>query len=127
VSQAKPSKPASAPVRTPSQIEGDIVDTRERLVGTITDLEDRVNPAKVADRGKNKLVAFYMDDTGVRWKNVAITAGAVVGSLVAVRVVSKSVRWALAAPPPQVVPTDIVFLPVPRDQVGPLADLAAVI
>lgn len=127
MSQAKPSKPASAPVRTPSQIEGDIVDTRERLVGTITDLEDRVNPAKVADRGKNKVVAFYMDDTGVRWKNVAITAGAVIGGLVTVRVVSKSVRWALAAPPAQVVPTDIVFLPVPRDQVGPLAELAAVI
>ena len=68
-----------------------------------------------------------MGSDGVRWKNVALTAGAVVGGLIAVRVTSKTVRWAIAAPPAQQVPTDIVFLPVPRAQAGALAGLAAAI
>jgi hypothetical protein len=127
VSQAGASKPASAPVRKPADIESDLDATRERLVGTITELEDRVNPAKVAKRGSNKLKDFYMGPDGVRWKNVALTAGAVVGGLVAVRITSKTVRWAIAAPPAQQIPTDIVFLPVPRAQAGALAGLAALI
>jgi len=125
VAKASASKPASAPVRKPAEIESDIVDTRERLVGTITELEDRVNPSKVANRSANKVKAFYVGDGGVRWKNVAITAGAVVGGVVAIRVVSSTVRWAFAAPPAQVVPTDVVFLPVPRAQAGSLANLLA--
>ena len=47
-------KPASAPARKPAEIEADIADTRDRLVGTIVELEDRVNPAKVANRGGQK-------------------------------------------------------------------------
>jgi hypothetical protein len=126
VSQASVSKPASAPVRTPAEIEADLDATRERLVGTITELEDRVNPTKVAKRGSNKIKDFYVGSDGVRWKNVALTAGAVVGGLVAIRITSKTVRWALAAPPAQQVPTDVVFLPVPRAQAGALASMAAV-
>ena len=90
MAKASASKPASAPVRKPAEIESDIVETRERLVGTITELEDRVNPSKVANRGANKVKAFYVGDCGVRWRNVAITAGAVVGGVVAIRVVSVS-------------------------------------
>ncbi len=127
MSEASASKPASAPVRKPAEIEADLDATRERLVGTLTDLEDRVNPTKVAKRGTNKLKDFYVGSDGVRWKNVALTAGAVVGGLIAVRITSKTVRWAIAAPPAQQVPTDIVFLPVPRAQAGALAGLAAVI
>jgi hypothetical protein len=127
VSEASASKPASAPVRKPAEIEADLDATRERLVGTLTDLEDRVNPTKVAKRSTNKLKDFYVGPDGVRWKNVALTAGAVVGGLIAVRVTSKTVRWAIAAPPAQQVPTDIVFLPVPRAQAGALAGLAAAI
>ena len=125
MSQASASKSASAPVRTPAEIEADLDATRERLVGTITELEDRVNPTKVAKRGSNKVKDFYVGSDGVRWKNVALTAGAVVGGLIAIRVTSKTVRWAVAAPPAQQVPTDVVFLPVPRAQAGALASLAA--
>jgi hypothetical protein len=125
VSQASAGKSASAPVRTPAEIEADLDATRERLVGTITELEDRVNPTKVAKRGSNKLKDFYVGSDGVRWKNVALTAGAVVGGLIAIRVTSRTVRWALAVPPAQQIPTDVVFLPVPRAQAGALASLAA--
>jgi hypothetical protein len=127
VSQASASKPASAPVRKPAEIEADLDATRDRLVGTLTDLEDRMNPTKVAKRSSNKIKDFYVGPDGLRWKNIALTAGAVVGGLVAIRVTSKTVRWAIAAPPAQQVPTDIVFLPVPRAQVGALAGLAAAI
>lgn len=125
MSQASVSKPASAPVRKPAEIEADLDATRQRLVGTITELEDRVNPSKVAKRGSNKVKDFYVGSDGVRWKNVALTAGAIVGGLVAIRVASSTVRWAVAAPPAQQVPTDVVFLPVPRAQAGALATLAA--
>jgi hypothetical protein len=117
----------SKPTRKPAEIESDIVDTRERLVGTIGEIQDRVSPANVADRGKDKVKAFYVDDNGVRWQNVAITAGAVVGTVVALRLVSTTVRWVVAAPPPQQIPTDVVFLPVPREQAGALAALAATV
>ncbi len=127
MSQASVSKPASAPARKPAEIEADLDATRERLVGTITELEDRVNPSKVAKRGSNKVKDFYVGSDGVRWKNVALTAGAVIGGLVAIRITSRTVRWAIAAPPAQQVPTDIVFLPVPRAQAGALAGLAAAI
>lgn len=127
MSEASATKPASAPARKPAEIEADLDATRERLVGTLTDLEDRVNPTKVAKRSTNKLMDFYVGSDGVRWKNVALTAGVVVGGLIAVRVTSKTVRWALAAPPAQQIPTDIVFLPVPRSQAGALAGLAAAI
>ena len=127
MSQASASKPTSAPARKPAEIEADLDATRERLVGTLTDLEDRVNPAKVAKRSTNKLKDFYVGSDGVRWKNVALTAGAVVGGLIAVRLTSRTVRWAIAAPPAQQVPTDIVFLPVPRAQAGALAGLAAAV
>ena len=45
----------------------------------------------------------------------------VVAGLVGVRVVSKTVRWALAIPKEKVVPADVVYVPVPRDQVGTVA------
>ena len=125
MSEVRASKPASAPARKPADIEADLDATRERLVGTLTDLEDRVNPAKVAKRGSNKVKDFYVGPDGLNWKNIALTAGAVVGGLVAIRVTSRTVRWAIAAPPAQQVPTDVVFLPVPRAQAGARASLTA--
>jgi hypothetical protein len=117
----------SKPARKPAEIEGDIVDTRQRLVGTISEIQDRVSPANVANRSVDKVKAFYVDEDGVRWKNVAVTAGGVVGGIVALRLVSMTVRWVAAAPPPQQVPTDVVFLPVPREQAGSLAAMAATV
>jgi len=107
-----------APVRTPAEIEADMNATRDRLVGTIAELEDRVKPANVAQRTKGKVQAFYTDESGIRWKNVALTAGAVVGGLVGLRVASRTVRWAFAVPKEKMVPADVVYVPVPKDQVG---------
>ena len=118
MSEVSTTKAQKAPVRPPAEIEADIVATRERLVGTIAELEDRVKPANVAQRGKAKVQAFYTDENGVRWNNVAITAGAVVAGLVGLRIASKTVRWALAVPKEKIVPADVVYVPVPRDQVG---------
>jgi hypothetical protein len=118
MSEVSTTKAQKAPVRPPAEIEADIVATRERLVGTIAELEDRVKPANVAQRGKAKVQAFYTDENGVRWNNVAITAGAVVAGLVGLRIASKTVRWAFAVPKERIVPADVVYVPVPRDQVG---------
>ena len=112
-----------APVRTPAEIEADMTATRERLVGTIGEIEDRVKPANVAQRTKGKVQAFYTDDNGVRWNNVALTAGAVVAGLVGLRVVSKTMRWAFAAPKEKLVPAEVVYVPVPRDQVAAVKEL----
>jgi hypothetical protein len=118
MSEVSTTKAQKAPARPPAEIEADIVATRERLVGTIAEIEDRVKPANVVQRGRNKVQAFYTDDSGIRWKNVALTGGAVVAGLVGLRVASKTVRWALAIPKEKVVPADVVYVPVPRDQVG---------
>jgi predicted acylesterase/phospholipase RssA len=45
-----------------------------------------------------------------------MTAGAIVASLVAVRLTSKTVRWALAVDDRR--QAQVVYLPVPRAQVG---------
>ena len=126
MSEVSTTKPAKAPVRPPAQIEADLVATRERLVGTIAQIEDRVKPANVANRGKQKVVSFYKNDDGLRWDRVAMTAGAVVAGLVGLRVVSSTVRWALAAPREKVVEADVVYLPIPKSQVSSLAGLQAI-
>ncbi|MCU0300850.1 MAG: DUF3618 domain-containing protein [Candidatus Nanopelagicales bacterium] len=108
-----------APTRPPAEIEAEIVATRERLVGTIAELEDYVHPKNVADRGKRKLQAVYTDDgNNVRWDRVAMTAGAVVGGLIALRFTTKTLRWALGADRRR--DAEIVYLPVARSQVGSL-------
>ena len=119
MSQATSTQAKSQPLRPPAEIEADLVATRERLVGTIAELEDRVKPANVADRTKRKVQAFYTDDANnVRWDRVAMTAGAVVAGLVGLRVVSESVRWAFAVPSGRAVAADVVYLPVPKERAG---------
>lgn len=121
---SEPAKQATkAPPRPPEVIEADLVATRERLVGTIAELEDRVKPANVAQRGKEKVQSFYTDAGGVRWDRVAMTIGAVGAGLVGLRIVSRTVRWAFAIPTPKQVPADVVYVPVPRDQLGSLRAL----
>ena len=115
------SKPAKAPARTPAQIEADIDATRDRLVGTISQIEERVKPATVADKGKRKLTDAYTNENGVRWDRVAITAGAVVGGIIAVRMASLTVRWMFAVPSPKRVNPEVVFIPIPRNQIGSAA------
>jgi hypothetical protein len=113
------SAPAKRATRPPAEIEAELVATRERLVGTIAEIEEYVSPKNVAGRGKRKLQALYTDDANnVRWDRVAMTAGAVVASLVALRVTSKTLRWAFAADERH--QAQVVYLPVPRAQVGQL-------
>lgn len=114
-------KAAKEPPRPPEAIEADIVATRERLVGTIAELENRVKPSNVADRAKGRVQSFYTDDNGVRWDRVAMTVGAVGAGLVGLRIVSKTVRWAFAVPSRKPVSAEVVYLPVPRSQVGAIS------
>jgi hypothetical protein len=117
--QSTSTQPKAQPARPPAEIEADLVATRERLVGTIAELEDRVKPANVAERGKRKVQAFYTDDANnVRWERVAMTAGAVVAGLIGVRMVSKTVRWAFAVPSRTAAAADVVYLPIPKGQLG---------
>ena len=119
MSQGTSTPAKSKPIRPPAEIEADLVATRERLVGTIAELEDRVKPANVAERGKRKVQAFYTDDANnVRWDRVAMTAGAVVAGAIGLRLVSKSVRWAFAVPSMRTVAADVVYLPVPKDRIA---------
>lgn len=123
VSTTQAAKPAKPVTRPPAQIEADLVATRERLVGTIAEIEDRVKPANVAARGRAKVEAFYKSDNGVRWDRVAMTAGAVAAGLIGMRVLSSTARWALSAPKVKPVPAEVVYLPVPKSQVSTLAQL----
>jgi hypothetical protein len=124
MSEVSTAQAGKAPIRPPAEIEADLVATRERLVGTIAELEDRVKPANVVNRGKSKVQAFYTDDrNNVRWDRVAMTAGGVIAGLIGVRMVSRTVRWALAVPKDKPVDADVVYLPIPKSQVGTLAGL----
>ncbi len=119
MSESKSSKAAKAPARSAAEIEADIDVTRQRLVGTITEIEDRVNPAKVASRSKNKIKDFYVGPDGPRWNHVAMTGGAVIAGLVGLRITTRSLRWALSRPAKKL--PDIVYIPVPREQAGAMA------
>lgn len=127
-----------APARTAAQIEKDLDQTRDRLAGTIASLEQRINPRAVLDRSvaqaKGRIKDFYLDEHGsVRPDRVAMTAGAVVVGVIGLRVTFKGLRWLTAVPEPKLPDSDVVYIPVARDQLallgqygpGPLAITAA--
>jgi hypothetical protein len=104
-------KTSDAPKRTAAQIEADMSQTRERLVGTISQIEDRVKPANVAARGREKVEAFFRTDDGdIRWDHVGMVVGGTVAAIVGIRVTSRSVRWLFGEPRRK--PT-IVYVPTP--------------
>ena len=106
---AKPT--TKAPARTAAQIESDMTATRERLVGTVAALEDRVKPANVAKRGRAKVEAFFRTDSGdVRWDHVGMVVGGTVATIVGIRITSRGVRWLFGEPRQK--PT-IVYVPTP--------------
>lgn len=116
------------PKRTTLQIEKDMDATRERLVGTISELEQRVKPANLIkdQRSKieNKVNAFYKNDEGsVRYERVAMTAAAAVASVLALRLTSRSVRWVFGAPRQASRKPQLVYVPVPTPT--PVAALPA--
>ena len=88
--EKKPSepKPKPAPAPTAAEIEADIAAARERLTSTLVQLEDAVTPASFARRAKTTVKGVYVDEFGgIKVKNVAITAGVVVGAIVLVKII----------------------------------------
>ncbi|MGB8020152.1 MAG: DUF3618 domain-containing protein [Candidatus Nanopelagicales bacterium] len=118
MSQAAAAKDKQAPARTAGEIEADLAATRDRLVSTIAEIEDRVSPKNVMQRQKEKAQAYYLSDAGPRWDRVAYTAAAVGAGLIGLRVVTRTLRWALSLPKEKPIPSGLVFLPVPREQVA---------
>lgn len=115
VSASAANKAEKAPVRTAAEIEADLASTRARLVGTINQIEDRLAPQNLMTRTQQTVRDFYVGPDGPRWDRVAYTVAAVGAGLLGVRIASRTVRWALAIPDPRSVP-DVVYVPVPRDQ-----------
>lgn len=88
--QKKPAEPKPKPVPAPTaaEIEADIAAARERLTSTLVQLEDAVTPASFARRAKTGVKNVYVDEFGgIKVKNVAITAGAVVGVIVLIKII----------------------------------------
>jgi hypothetical protein len=80
-------KVKQVPAPTSAEIEADIEAARERLTSTLVQLEDAVTPASFVRRAKGEVRKVYLDEFGgVRVKNVAITAGVVVGAIVIVKI-----------------------------------------
>jgi hypothetical protein len=59
-----PQVPQVPPARPPQQIEADIAATRETLADAIDAITERMQPANIATRAKDRLVAFYQQDDG---------------------------------------------------------------
>lgn len=120
---------AGAPVRSAAEIEAELNATRDRLAGTVATLEERLNPRNVMERtvaeAKTKVREFYYDEQGnLRPERIAMTAGAVVVGLVGLRLTFKGLRWITAPPQPKLPESDVVYVPVNRQQLlatNPLA------
>ena len=84
-------KPEPTPKRhipTPAEIEADIAAARERLTETLVQLEDAVTPASVVRRAKTAVKNVYVDsEGGIKMKNVAITAGVAIGSIIVIKII----------------------------------------
>ncbi|MEI6405022.1 MAG: DUF3618 domain-containing protein [Actinomycetes bacterium] len=71
------SKPKSTKV-----IAADIDATRDRLLGTVSELKNFVKPATVANRGLAKATGFFVSEDGkARPERIAAVAAAAVGLL----------------------------------------------
>jgi Protein of unknown function (DUF3618) len=104
--------------RTKAQIEKDMDATRERLVGTVAELEERVKPANLLAGPRAKIEGFYKKEDGsVRPESIALTAAAVVGTIIALRITSRSVRWVFGAPRQPARKPPVVYVTVPDSAV----------
>lgn len=90
---AKAAKDAASQPRPPrsiAEIESDMDATRERLAETIGQLTEALQPKNIIHRQVETVKGFYVDEYGaVRPDRVAMTAGAVVGFVVVVKVTKK--------------------------------------
>ncbi len=66
------------PPKSPAELEADIESTRERLAGTIDAIADRVAPANIAKRARDRLRAQFVEPDGaLRTQRVLIVAAGV--------------------------------------------------
>ncbi len=79
---------------TPSELEREIEETRERLATTIDQLLYRSNPKTIAGRNVAAVKGYYVDAaTGQpRTDNILKTVGAVVGTVVVVLALRRATR-----------------------------------
>ncbi|MGV1005076.1 MAG: DUF3618 domain-containing protein [Candidatus Nanopelagicales bacterium] len=90
---------STTPARSADQIAADLDAKRERLAGTVAELETRLNPSTLVDKQVQKAKSFFYTDEGeIRWDRVGMAVGGVAGAAIGVRMFSKSVRWLLAVP-----------------------------
>lgn len=90
---------SSKPVRSADQIAADFDAKRERLAGTVAELETRLNPSTIVEQKVAQAKAYFVTEDGqVRWDHVGIVAGGVVAAAIGIRMTSKTVRWLLAVP-----------------------------
>lgn len=72
---------------TVGDLQAEIAAAREDLLASIADLRGQATPAALGNRALANVKGFFIDDDGApRVKNIAITAGVVVG-VIAVRAI----------------------------------------
>ena len=79
---------------TPSELEREIAETRERLAGTIDQLLYRSHPKTIVSRETAAIKGYYVDSsTGQpRTDNILKTVGVVVGTVVAILALRRATR-----------------------------------
>jgi len=85
-------KPSNPP-RSVAEITAEMDETRQRLAGTINDLQQAVSPRNLAQRQLDRVKSYYVDEYGaVRPERVAKTVGIVVGSIVVIKVTRRTIK-----------------------------------
>ena len=107
-------KQEKAPPRSTDEIQRDITDTRDRLVGTLDTLKEETRPQALAGRVQNSVKGVFMTEDGdVRVERVAAVVGVVVGLVLLRRGMKARARKRelrrLA---------EVVWVPVPRTAVS---------
>ena len=79
---------------TPSELEREIAETRERLAGTIDQLLYRSHPKTIVTRETAAIKGYYVDaSTGQpRTDNILKTVGVVVGTVVVILALRRATR-----------------------------------
>ncbi len=124
MSAAEAKKSDEAPERTMDQIEADLTATRERLMSTVTELRQRTDPKKLKAEAERTLRETYYSDSGLRVERVVATAAVFGAGMVAMGVLSRTVRavgWVLSLRHRAGDPLDVVYVPVPRAQLEALS------
>jgi Protein of unknown function (DUF3618) len=77
---------AAKPSRSPEEVAAEMAEARQRLVGQVGAIKDKVNPVNITQRRLASVRRIWVSDEGdVNIRNVAITVG-VVALLVAYRI-----------------------------------------